>query len=279
MVRLITIWIYPRTKMNKQNLKIIGIIPARYGSTRFPGKPLVKILGKTLIQRTYENAIASPLLEEVWVATDDVRILHHVKDFGGNAVMTSSSCLTGSDRLVEVLQNEKRFQNVDYVINIQGDEPCIEQNVIQEVITALTQNPQAVMSTAIMRLESQEEAHNPSVVKCTIDQNGNALYFSRSLIPGGKEQKFLLGIAYYKHLGIYGYQKEFLIQYAKLPPTPLQIAEDLEQLKVLENGYQIKTAIVESNSIGVDTPEDIKKVEQLICKQNTFLSQAESVHP
>lgn len=259
--------------------QVIGIIPARFGSTRFPGKPLVDILGKSLIQRTYENAIQSAFLSEVIVATDDKRIYDHVIQFGGKAIMTPDSCPTGTDRLIYVVKKEERYNQTSIVINIQGDEPCLEPFVIDEVVKVLQKDSQAVMSTAIVKLDIKEEAFSPSVVKCVVDKDNNALYFSRSLIPGGKNGGFRSDVNYYKHLGIYGYRREFLLRYAELPQTPLQLAEDLEQLKVLENGYRIKTAIVKSASIGVDTPEDIKKVEQLLCKQNTFSSQAESAHP
>jgi 3-deoxy-manno-octulosonate cytidylyltransferase (CMP-KDO synthetase) len=250
----------------KKSLNVVGIIPARYGSQRFPGKPLAKILGKTLIQRTYENAKRCSSLDEIVVATDDERIYQHVQEFGGQVVMTSSACPTGTDRLVEVIKTDKHLQKASVVVNIQGDEPCLEPEVISHIIKLLEEDPQADMSTAIMRLTSGEEALNPSIIKCVIDQKGYALYFSRSLIPGGKERGFRSDVVYYKHLGIYGYRRDFLLNYAKLSPTPLQQAEDLEQLKVLEHGYQIKTALVKSASIGVDNPEDIKKVEQLLCK-------------
>jgi len=252
-------------------LKIIGIIPARYGSTRFPGKPLAKIQGKTLIQRTYENARKCQSLDELAVATDDQSIYDHVTSFGGKAIMTSPECPTGSDRLVAAIENTPGFQEAAIVVNIQGDEPCLEPQVIDQVINALQNDSEAVMSTAIVKLTSEEEVLNPSVIKCVIDLKGHALYFSRALIPAGKTLKFRREANYYKHLGIYAYRREFLMHYAELSPTPLQLAEDLEQLKVLEHGYRIKTALVESSSIGVDHPEDIKKIEQLLCKPNIYL--------
>ena len=248
--------------------KIIGIIPARYESSRFPGKPLIDIYGKSLIQRTYENARQCADFSQVIVATDDQRIFDHVKRFGGHVVMTSANCATGTDRLIEVIQ--KNFIDADIIINVQGDEPLLEEKVIHEVIEVLRKDTQASMSTAIMKMEDPEEILNPSVVKCVTDIQGNALYFSRSPIPGNKHNKVLPTSTYYKHLGIYGYRKEFLLHYGDIPQTPLQLSEDLEQLKVLENGYRIKTVIVNSQSIGVDTPEDLKKIE-LLWKQNLFL--------
>lgn len=250
---------------------VVGIIPARYGSTRFPGKPLAPILGKSMIQRTYESSKQCPLLDEVVVATDDPRIYDHVLGFGGKVVMTSSSCPTGSDRLIEAVENHASLKNATIVVNIQGDQPCIEPQVIEKVVELLIKDPVCVMSTAVMKIISEEEALNPSIVKCSVDCQGNALYFSRSLIPGGPSAKFNPDYTYLKHIGIYGYRREFLLKYGKLTQTPLQKAEDLEQLKVLEHGYKIKTAIVESTSASVDHPEDIKKVESLICKQNIYL--------
>ncbi|WP_213155605.1 3-deoxy-manno-octulosonate cytidylyltransferase [Neochlamydia sp. AcF65] len=249
--------------------KIIGVIPARYGSTRFPGKPLASILGKSLIQRTYENTKKCLSLDEVFVATDDNRIFEHVESFGGKVVMTSSSCPTGSDRLIEAVQANPLFKEVAIVVNIQGDEPCLEPSIIHEVVQLLLQDPHNVMSTAVTKIHSEAEALNPFVVKCCLDLQGNALYFSRSLIPSNPSAKFDPRMAYFKHIGIYGFRREFLFTYGKLGTTPLQLAEDLEQLKVLEHGYKIKTAIVESASLSVDHPEDIKKIESLLlCKQN-----------
>lgn len=249
--------------------KVLGIIPARYESSRFPGKPLAKILGKSLIQRTFENASKAKILDQVIVATDDVRIYNHVKEFGGRVVMTSSSCLTGTDRLAEVVRKEKEFSTFDIVVNIQGDEPTLDPEVIQAVVKILLEDPKADVSTAIIPIQSEQQAINPSVTKCVVDQKGYALYFSRGLIPAGKALKYNPKAVYFKHLGIYGYRRDFLLHYGELLPTPLQLEEDLEQLKVLENGFRIKTAIVNSECMDVNDPEDIKKVEQLLCKQNT----------
>jgi len=252
------------------NLKSIAIIPARYGSVRFPGKPLFEIMGKSLIQRTYENAALCPLLSSIIVATDDLRIYNHVKEFGGNAAMTSPHCTNGTERLAELYSQKYLQDEIDVIINIQGDEPCLDPNAISAIIKLLASDPQAVMSTAAVKITSEEEALNPSCVKCTVDLKGNALYFSRSLIPGSKTGKYDPKKTYLKHLGVYGYRPSFLLKYSKLKETPLQAEEDLEQLKVIENGYRIKVALVESHCVGVDTPEDIKKVENILCKQNSF---------
>jgi len=251
--------------------KVLAVIPARFESSRFPGKPLAKILGKTLIQLTYVNALKCASIDYLVVATNDARIYEHVISFGGKAVMTSSDCLTGTDRIIEAIKLNKELQSFDIVINIQGDEPCIEADVIDKVIKALDDNQSPLMSSAVMKLESEEEALDSSVVKCVFDHNQYALYFSRALIPSGKIPGFNPNIDYYRHLGIYAFKKDFLFEYAYLSETPLQKSEDLEQLKVLEHGVKIKLAIVKSSSLGVDTPEDIKKVEALLCKQNSFL--------
>ena len=252
-----------------KKISTFAIIPARYGSVRFPGKPLIKINGKTLIQRTYENTKRCISLSDVIVATDDQRIFDHVKDFDGHVVMTPATCPTGTDRLAYVLENEIRLQKAEVIVNVQGDEPCLDPSVITQLIEVLQSDPTAVMSTAVVKLQ-ENEALNSSEVKCVLALDSSVLYFSRTLIPGGLELKFRKEIPYYKHLGIYAYRPDFLLKYAKLPITPLQMAEDLEQLKVLEHGYKIKAAIVKSASAGVNTPEDIKKVEQDLCKQNIF---------
>lgn len=248
----------------------IGIIPARYASSRFPGKPLAMILGKTLLQRTYENALRCTSLKYVVVATDDERIFSHVKSFGGNVLMTSIECENGTERLAEVYRLNPSLRS-NIVINIQGDEPCVDPETIDAVIAILSADPKASMSTAAVLLKSREEAFNPAVVKCTIDTCQNALYFSRSLIPANKAGSYCSKTTYFRHIGIYGYRSDFLLEYVRLPKTPLQISEDLEQLKALEHGHRIKVAFVEEASIGVDTPEDIQEIEKLLCKQNTYL--------
>jgi len=265
--------------MNPYEKKVVAIIPARYGSTRFPGKPLALIKGKSLIQRTYENAKRCALLDELIVATDDQRIYDHVLEFGGKVVMTPTQCQTGSDRLAYVLLHHPQLQHAEIIVNIQGDDPCIHPQISTLIVEILRKDETAAMSTAVLKIESEEEANNPSVVKCVLDLNGNALYFSRSLIPSNHSLKYQQNHTYYKHLGIYAYRPDFLLKYTELPLTPLQLAEDLEQLKVLEHGYKIKAAVVNHDSPSVNTPEDIKKVEQELCKQSSFSLQAECVHP
>lgn len=246
--------------------KVLAVIPARFGSSRFPGKPLSLIHGKTLIQRTYENAKLCPFLEDVVIATDDDRIFAHAQSFGAHAVMTDPAHPNGTERIAEVLS--KYPTPPEIVVNIQGDEPCISPAVIEALVSALINHPKAPMSTVITPLTNPDDAFNPSVVKCVVDTQGRALYFSRQLIPANKQGKMLEGVNYYSHIGLYAYRTDFLFEYLRLSPTPLQLAEDLEQLKVLEHGFSIQTAIVQHQSLGVDTPEDILKVESYLCKQN-----------
>lgn len=258
-----------KKSLSNSRPKVIGVIPARYASSRFPGKILAPILGKTLIQRTYECVKECILLDAIVIATDDARIYNHVSEFGAYPVMTSPECPTGTDRIIEALKKEKNLQDASIIINIQGDEPCISPKVIQQVGQLLINDPSAVMSTAAVQLESQSELESTSVVKCAVDQQHNALYFSRAPIGLGHNSLWRPHFPVYRHMGIYGFRKEFLLHYGELPQTPLQKAEDLEQLKVLEHGYRIKVALVDHFSIGVDIPDDIKKVEQWLCKQNT----------
>lgn len=246
------------------NQHCLAIIPARYGSTRFPGKALAMIAGKTLLQRTYENALRCKALSKILIATDDERIFSHALSFGAEVLMTSVECSTGTDRLAEVI---RKYPNLDgdFVLNIQGDEPCVEPSTLENVLHALAQDPLAVMSTAVEPLNCAKEALDPNIVKCTMDSKFNALYFSRSLIPATQKGTFCPETTYYRHLGIYAYRRDFLPEYANLPKTPLQQVEELEQLKALEYGYRIKVAVVANQgSIGVDTPEDIQKVENFL---------------
>lgn len=249
-----------------KQIKCLAVIPARYASTRFPGKLLELIGNKTLIQHTYENAKRCHAIDEIVVATDDINILRHVESFGGRAVMTAVSCLNGTERASEAYSNYYLSHDfsVDIIINLQGDEPCVEPEIIEAIINLLKKDPAALMSTAVAPISSQEEALSSSVVKCVVNSHGEALYFSRGLIPASKSNKYNPEITYYKHIGIYAFRPDFLLKYVALPNTPLQMVEDLEQLKVIEHGYQIKAAIVEHGCIGVDTPEDIKIVEPLL---------------
>jgi 3-deoxy-manno-octulosonate cytidylyltransferase (CMP-KDO synthetase) len=251
---------------------ILGIIPARFASSRFPGKILAPIAGKSMIQHTFENASRCPLLDNLIVATDDARIYGHVESFGGRVCYTSPECSTGTDRIAEALQKNinSDLSTAEIIVNIQGDVPFINPHLLEKVIKALQESPDAVMSTAVTPLQPGEESSS-SVVKCVLDLQSYALYFSRACIPGGHTLRVQSGAPYYKHIGLYCFRRNFLLQYTRLPPTPLQLAEDLEQLKILEHGFRIKVAIVDEHPIGVDLPEDIHKVETWLCKQNISL--------
>jgi len=242
--------------MSTNKLKIYGIIPARLNSTRLPRKPLMYIHDKPMIQYVYENAACSANLSEVIVATDNEEIVQCVSDFGGKAVLTSSNHQSGTDRIAEVVEH----LDVDYVINIQGDEPLMSPRAIDSLAAVLTENQDVSMITLITDLK-EEDYHNPNCVKVVLDKHGYALYFSRSLIPFPRTMG---AFRPYKHLGIYGYSKKFLSTLTKLPKTPLEEVESLEQLRALENGYRIKCVHVEEDSIGVDTPEDFERVCSLL---------------
>ncbi len=237
-------------------MKVTGIIPARFSSTRLPGKPLADICGKPMIQHVYEKASQATLLNEVLVATDDKRVYNKVLEFGGKAMMTSPDHNTGTDRLAEVA----RKLDSDVIVNIQGDEPLMNPENIDIAVSALLDDETVPMSTLMWRIVDLEEAQNPSVVKVVTDKEGNALYFSRSPIPYPREDA---GV-YFKHLGLYVYRRDFLLHFAALKPTPLEELEKLEQLRVLENGYKIKVVETEHTSIGVDTPADLDRVRRII---------------
>jgi len=251
--------------------KIIGIIPARYNSTRLPGKLLLPILGTSLLQRTYQNAHLSSSLNRLFVATYDDSIYNHVKEFGGEVIRTHSNCLNGTDCVIAALEQSPELWDADVIINIQGDEPCLSPTCIDLIVSALLDDPLASMSTGVTRLVCEEEALSSAVVKCAMDKQQNALYFSRRLIPSNKNGSFNSAFPYFRHIGIYAFRPAFLLEFKKLPATPLQLEEDLEQLKVLEHGYRIKVAEVNTPNMGVDLAEDIHKVEQWLCKQNTSL--------
>ena len=236
--------------------KIYCIIPARYHSTRLPGKPLADIAGKPMIQRVYEQAIQAKLPDQVIVATDHEEIFKVVTDFGGQVMMTASNHPTGTDRLAEVAA---KLPDAQIIVNIQGDEPEIDPDVIDRLIQPLLQDKEIAMATVITPMD-ESEMEQPGCVKAVVDQKGNALYFSRSLIPYLRTDCRLAPV--YKHIGVYGYQKEFLLEFARLSPTPLEQMESLEQLRALEYGYRIKTILVNHPAIGVDTPEDLEAINE-----------------
>ena len=240
-------------------MRAIGVIPARYGSTRFPGKPLANILGKPMIQHVWERASRAKTLEKVIIATDDERILKKAKEFGAEAVLTSPSLSSGTERVAEAAKDLE----VDIVANVQGDEPLIEPQAIDEAIKSLINNPKIPMATLAYRMIKKKEIEDPNVVKVVFDKDNFALYFSRSPIPFSKEYRS----PFYKHLGLYIYRKEFLLKLAKMDPSSLEKIEGLEQLRVLENDYRIKVVETEYDSVGVDTPEDLERVKALLQKQ------------
>lgn len=238
-------------------MNVLGVIPARYHSTRLPGKPLLMIGAKPMIQWVYEAAKTAALIDELVVATDDQRIYDTVVGFGGKAEMTAADHPTGTDRLAEVA---RRYQT-ELVVNVQGDEPLIKGTVIDSIIKPLLEDPGLPMSTAKVRLTDPEQIKEASVVKVVTAENGDALYFSRSPIPYPRNAGQAV---YWKHIGLYGYRKEFLLKYIGLPQSRLELAESLEQLRVLSNGYRIRVVEVEQDSVGVDTAEDLERVRAIL---------------
>jgi 3-deoxy-manno-octulosonate cytidylyltransferase (CMP-KDO synthetase) len=250
------------------HIRTVAVIPARYGSTRFPGKPLADLAGKPLIEHVYSRAAACRALDSVLVATDDARIASAVRAFGGNVRLTAATHPTGTDRLAEVA----RTLECDLVVNVQGDEPLIEPAMIEQALAPLAADPSLLMSTLCRRLDHPDEAHDPHVVKVVVDRQGFALYFSRAPIPyltgpesfsidgAGRDPRHFL----YKHVGLYAYRRDFLMTFACLEPTPLERAEALEQLRALEHGYRIRVVETAHESIGVDTPQDLERVRQLL---------------
>lgn len=248
-------------------MQITAIIPARYASTRFPGKPLVDIHGKSMIQRVYERTCQANLVNRVIVATDDERIAAVVRGFGGELCMTSDRHETGTDRLAEVATG----LDCDLIVNVQGDEPLIDPAMIDLAVAPLLADAHIAMGTLMVAIEDVEEFLNPNVVKVVTDMSGSALYFSRSPIPCPRD-KWPLRVEYgmpcvaHKHIGLYVYRREFLLGYTTLPATPLEKLEKLEQLRALEHGYKIQVVETMQPSQGVDTPADLEKVRALVAQ-------------
>lgn len=247
--------------MQKEKPKVVAIIPARYESNRFPGKPLAKIDGKPMIQHVVERAKAVDLLSRVVVATDDMRIADCVTEFGGEYVMTRSNHVSGSDRLAEAAELLKISEH-DVVVNIQGDQPLFPEEVIHQVAQPLLDDPALPMSTLIYKIVRPEEIDDPNHVKTVFDKENYALYFSRSPIPFQRNPDEGDKPTYYKHLGFYAYRKGFLLSFVALREGEWEKFEKLEQLRALEYGYKIKVTITEYDSIEVDTPEDLTRVEK-----------------
>lgn len=242
-------------------MKVTVVIPARYASTRFEGKPLAKLLGKPMIQHVFERSIEAKGVDGVIVATDDDRIFDAVRSFGGEAMMTSANHATGTDRLAEVALG----LDSDLIVNVQGDEPLIYPQMIESAVDALIGEPLASMSTLKYKLTDVGDINSPSVVKVVVDRDDFALYFSRHAIPFNRDgAKGGDMPAYYKHVGLYAYRRDFLMNFAGMESTPLENAEKLEQLRALENGYKIKVATTEYDTIGVDEPKDLAKAEEIL---------------
>lgn len=252
--------------MSDSNQSILAVIPARFGSTRFPGKSLFLIKDRPMIQWVYERASRSRFIDRVIVATDDDRIRNAVAAFGGEVVMTSRDHQTGTDRIAEVV----RTIQCDLVVNVQGDEPLIEPDMIDEAIAPLAHDRSIVMGTICRRIEDRGEAFDTNVVKVVMDRDGFALYFSRAPIPWDRDRwsstdclrDLQLTSPLYKHMGLYVYRRDFLLTYASLPQTSLEQHEKLEQLRVLEHGHKIKVIVTRHESFGVDIPDDLSKILQ-----------------
>ncbi|MBI4342922.1 MAG: 3-deoxy-manno-octulosonate cytidylyltransferase [Candidatus Omnitrophica bacterium] len=238
-------------------MSALVVIPARYGSTRFPGKPLAALQGKPVIRHVYEQASRAARAEEVVVATDDQRILEAVESFGGRAVMTSPAARSGTERVAEVA----RARRASIIINVQGDEPLVRSEMVDQLAACLEEHRAIPMASLMTRLRRGEDVVNPNIVKVVVDRDGFALYFSRAPIPFVRAQG---SSTYWKHLGIYGYQRHFLLRFPHLEPTPLEQLEQLEQLRALEHGYRIKLLETVHDTVGVDTPEDLRRVEQAL---------------
>jgi 3-deoxy-manno-octulosonate cytidylyltransferase (CMP-KDO synthetase) len=248
-------------------MEIVAVIPARYGSTRFEGKPLADVLGKPMIQRVYEGVSGSKLIDEVWVATDDRRILETVQGFGGKAVMTSSKHTTGSERVAEVA----RRLDAEIVVNVQGDEPLLRGSIVDRAIRPVLKDSTIDLSTLMTPIRETRDWLHPNIVKVIADRKGFALYFSRAPIPYPRDtyREGLPGLLsasgplphrVCKHIGVYVFRRDFLLRYTRMKPTPLETLEKLEQLRILEHGFRIKMTEVDYEPLCVDTPEDLQNL-------------------
>ncbi len=246
--------------------RIYGIIPARWGSTRFPGKALHPIAGKPLVQHVWERCREATALEDVIVATDDERIAATVRDFGGRVELTSADHPSGTDRLAEVAA---RLPDATHFINVQGDEPTVPAGLINRLAQALIDDPALEMVTAATLLHDAADFENPNVVKVVLAANGDALYFSRSSIPFTGFLHSIAGVPIYGHHGIYGYSRGFLEKFVTWPPSALEKAERLEQLRALENGVRIRVLITDHAALGVDSPEDVAAAESALALLST----------
>jgi 3-deoxy-manno-octulosonate cytidylyltransferase (CMP-KDO synthetase) len=245
--------------------KTTVIIPARWASTRFPGKPLFPLLGKPLIQHVWERSTRAKGIDSVVIATDDMRIAETAFGFGAEVALTSPKCVSGTDRCAEVAA---RLKNTRHIINVQGDEPLVDPLLIAKLASSLREDPSLPMVTAAVPFEKGESTSNPNAVKVVLDRLGNALYFSRSPIPFLRDGD---AFPYLRHIGIYGYSTKFLLQFVRWPKGKLEGAESLEQLRALENGARIRVLRTRKSSIGVDTPEDARVAEKLMSRAKRAL--------
>lgn len=246
-------------------MNFIAIIPARYGSTRFPGKPLININGRTMVHNVYSQA--KKIFETVYVATDDKRIFEEVERFGGKAIMTKKKHKSGTDRCAEAIEKIEEIENekFDIVVNIQGDEPFIKTEQLQEIKNCFKLK-RTQIATLVKPINNNDDIFNPNKPKVIINSNNEAIYFSRAAIPylrGVKNNKWVSKHLFYKHIGLYAYRKEILLEITNLKTSALEIAESLEQLRWIENGYKIKVAFTEHESISIDTPKDLEKIKQI----------------
>jgi 3-deoxy-manno-octulosonate cytidylyltransferase (CMP-KDO synthetase) len=240
-------------------LSVVGVIPARYGSSRLPGKPLVDLQGKPLLYYVYQRSLKARSLTRVLIATDDDRIYKAACDFGAEVVMTEKSHRSGTDRIAEAIQNVP----ADLVINIQGDEPLIDVQAIDHVVRLLQEDPDADMATLKTPIKNQEDLANPNVVKVVTDERDYALYFSRSPIPFSRSNPGSFEHSY-RHVGLYAYRRDFLMRFTKWAPSTLEKIEDLEQLRALEHGAKIKVGFTDTHLFGVDTPEDLERIRRMV---------------
>jgi 3-deoxy-manno-octulosonate cytidylyltransferase (CMP-KDO synthetase) len=242
----------------------VAIIPARYRSERLPAKPLADIAGKPMIQHVYERTAQASLVAEVIVATDDERVASAVRAFHGHVVLTPASLASGTDRVAFAAESLHR---ADIVVNVQGDEPLIEPAMIDEAISPLIKQNDIVAATLVRRIDEETELRNPSIVKVVLDSEGYCMYFSRSMIPFLRDRgvtEWLKHHVYYKHIGLYVFRREFLLRYTRLPQTPLELAEKLEQLRILEHGYRIKGTVTRYDTVPVDTQQDLENVRLIL---------------
>lgn len=250
-----------------KDLRIVAVIPARYAATRFPGKVLAPILGKPMIQWVYERAGGAAYLDDVWIATDHPKVRAAAESFGAHVIMTSPEARSGTDRIAEAVREE----TVDIVVNIQGDEPMIDARAVDAAIEPFFEDPDLQVSTLIRPAQNWEEMKDIHTVRVIFDQNHDALYFTRGIVPYNRDEsdqkRWLEEFKYFQHVGVYVYRKDFLLQFAEWDETPLEKIEKLEQLRILENGYKIKSVETDYRPICVDVPEDIPRVEAVMRDQ------------